>query len=166
LYSSPEVHIYDFSVGTDFDENYQNADVKIRAKVTNYFERNVGKVSFEAMLYNQDNQKVFDEPITSNIVIDGKAEVVLNVSKFVENPLKWSAEHPNLYTLVLSLKDEKGNIIETESCKVGFRKFELKDGLMQINGKRIVFKGVNRHEFDAEKGRADINYEDMVHDIK
>ncbi|MEH7706100.1 beta-galactosidase [Bacillus toyonensis] len=166
LYSSPEVHIYDFSVGTDFDENYQNADVKIRAKVTNYFERNVGKVSFEAMLYNQDNQKVFDEPITSNIVIDGKAEVVLNVSKFVENPLKWSAEHPNLYTLVLSLKDEKGNIIETESCKVGFRKFELKDGLMQINGKRIIFKGVNRHEFDAEKGRADINYEDMVHDIK
>src|SRR5213080_2913130 len=56
-------------------------------------------------------------------------------------------------------------MIETISCKVGFRKFEIKDGLMKINGKRIVFKGINRHEFTAEKGRA-IGYEDMVQDIK
>lgn len=166
LYSTPDLHIYDFSVRTDLDEQYKDADIKIQAKVTNYFERNVGNVTFEAMLYDRANHKVFDEPIMVDVAIDGKGEAVLHASKFVENPLKWSAEHPNLYTLVLSLKDEKGHIIETESCKVGFRIFELKDGLMQINGKRIVFKGVNRHEFHAEKGRAGINYEDMVHDVK
>src|SRR5690625_7306225 len=56
-------------------------------------------------------------------------------------------------------------MIESVSCKVGFRKFEIKNGLMRINGERIVFKGVNRHEFTADKGRA-IDYDDMVHDIK
>ena len=72
----------------------------------------------------------------------------------VENPLLWSAEQPNLYDLELNLYDGEGRLMEVLPQQVGFRRFEMKDGLMQLNGKRIVFKGVNRHDFDASVGRA------------
>jgi beta-galactosidase len=165
LYSTPEAHIYDFSVVTELGEQYENADLKIKAKVVNYFEKDLGKLVVEGELYNEDGNKVLSQPIAMNASINGVYSVDLSGEAFVEKPLKWSAEHPNLYTLVLSLKDENGNLIETESCKVGFRKFEIKDGLMKINGERIVFKGTNRHEFSCDRGRA-ITSEEMIEDIK
>ena len=72
---------------------------------------------------------------------------------------------PNLYTLELTLEDKDGAVVEFVPEKVGFRRFEIKDGLMLLNGKRIIFKGVNRHEFDPKLGRA-ITKEDMLWDIK
>ncbi len=165
LYSTPIVHINDFFVHTELDKDYQHAELKIDAKVTNYFEQNNGKIVIEAMLFDQEQQTVLDAPISVEMDVSNEANAEISTSVYIESPLKWSAEDPNLYTLVLSLKDENGSLIETESCKVGFRTFEMKDGLMKINGERIVFKGVNRHEFSADKGRA-VDYEDMVHDIK
>ncbi|MCU9612625.1 DUF4981 domain-containing protein [Caldibacillus lycopersici] len=165
LYSTPVVHINDFFVHTDLDDQYCHAELIIDAKITNYFQENIGSLTFEARLYDQNNQEVWNEPISVSVDVDGKDYCAIEARAFVENPLKWSAEQPNLYTVVLSLLDPSGGIIETESCKIGFRKFEIKDGLMKINGKRIVFKGVNRHEFAADKGRA-VSYADMVHDIK
>lgn len=165
LYSTPNMHINDFSVITELDHKYEHADLKVNAKITNYYKEQVEGLTFQAMLYDQDGQEVFDLPIETQVDINDTDSIQIETSKFVDHPLKWSAEHPNLYTLVLSLVDATGNIIETESCKVGFRTFEIKDGLMKINGERIVFKGVNRHEFTADKGRA-VDYDDMVHDIK
>ncbi|MBS4197743.1 glycoside hydrolase family 2 TIM barrel-domain containing protein [Lederbergia citri] len=165
LYSTPRIHIQDFFVNTELDSEYRDAEMKVNASITNYVKETCGNVTFEAMLYEDNWKKVLAEPISVEVNISGEAKCEISASTFVENPLKWSAEQPNLYILVLSLKDEDGQLIETESCKVGFRKFELKDGLMKINGKRIVFKGVNRHEFNADKGRA-IDHEDMIHDIK
>lgn len=72
----------------------------------------------------------------------------------IDGPKLWSAEEPNLYDLLLTLKDEAGRIQEVIPQKVGFRRFEMKSGLMLLNGKRIVFKGANRHDFCAETGRA------------
>ena len=72
---------------------------------------------------------------------------------------------PNLYTLIVEITDENGNIIEIGTEKVGFRRFELKNGIMCINGKRIIFKGINRHEFNARNGRT-VTEEDMMYDIK
>ncbi|MBS4202388.1 DUF4981 domain-containing protein [Bacillus sp. FJAT-49732] len=164
LYSTPRIHIQDFFVNTELDNEYRDAELKVNASITNYVKETCGNVKFEAMLYDDNGNKVLEMPISVDVNISGEVKCEISASAFVENPLKWSAEHPNLYTLVLSLKDENGQLIETESCKVGFRKFELKDGLMKINGERIVFKGVNRHEFNADKGRA-IDFEDMVHDI-
>ncbi|MCL2216874.1 MAG: DUF4981 domain-containing protein [Defluviitaleaceae bacterium] len=76
----------------------------------------------------------------------------------------WSAEKPNLYLIMLSLKDTNGNIIEKIPQRVGFRRFELDNGVMKLNGKRILFKGVNRHEFSHVRGRA-ISREDMLWDV-
>lgn len=165
LYSTPNVHIYDFSVVTDLDDNYENSDLKIKATVVNYYKRNTSNLTVEAMLYDKANSPVFNAPLVMETSFDGEYSCKVQTSTHVKKPLKWSAEQPNLYTLVLSLKDSSGKIIEAESCRVGFRKFEIKDGLMKINGKRIVFKGANRHEFNCEKGRA-IDKEDMITDIK
>ncbi|MBS4220619.1 DUF4981 domain-containing protein [Bacillus sp. FJAT-49711] len=164
LFSTPKVHIQDFFVTTDLDKKYQDAQLKIQAKISNYFEESIENPVLEARLFDQKQQEVLETPFIAQANISENAEVKISTSSLVKNPLKWSAEHPNLYTLVLILKDSAGQIIETISCKVGFRTFELKDGLMKINGERIVFKGVNRHEFSADKGRA-IDYEDMVQDI-
>lgn len=160
LYTTPDFHIYDFFVTTELDEKYENADLKVKGKVINYFEKEAKGLTVEAMLYDSNNKAVFEAPVIMDIASNGE----IQCSHFVENPPKWSAEYPNLYRIVLTLKDKEGKIIETESCSVGFRKFEIKDGLMEINGERIVLKGVNRHEFNCDTGRA-INYEDMLEDI-
>lgn len=165
LYSTPDTHIYDFSVVTELDETYENSDLVLKARVVNYFKKNIEGLKLEAMLYGENNKSVLNEPIDLDVNLNNKGEAAIEVSKLIKRPLKWSAEHPNLYTLVLSLKDSKGNLLETISTKVGFRKFELKDGLMKINGERIVFRGVNRHEFNCKHGRT-ISYEDMLYDIK
>lgn len=166
LYSTPPIHIYDFSVIADLDNQYENGSLTVQAKIANYEPSFLNKnVSIEAILFNDKQERVFTEVLSEEFTLNENTTHQVKLSKNIEKPLKWSAEHPNLYTLVLSLRNENGQLIETESCKVGFRKFELKDGLMKINGERIVFKGVNRHEFHCDKGRA-IDYEDMVADIK
>ena len=80
------------------------------------------------------------------------------------NPLRWSAEEPNLYDLDMEVYDENGMLQEIIPEKVGFRRFEMKDGIMTLNGKRIVFKGVNRHEFSSVTGRH-VSREELIQDI-
>ncbi|MDR3593719.1 glycoside hydrolase family 2 TIM barrel-domain containing protein [Clostridium sp.] len=165
LYSTPKLHIYDFFVKSDLDENYENSVLKINAKLSNYFNIDCGKVIFEAQLYDLSAKAVLDAPISLDVDLSGINSYETELTASVKTPLKWSAEHPNLYTLVLAFRSSDGSLVETVSCKIGFRKFEIKDGLMKINGQRILFKGVNRHEFSCDKGRA-VTIEDMLTDIK
>ncbi|WP_246055135.1 glycoside hydrolase family 2 TIM barrel-domain containing protein [Pseudalkalibacillus caeni] len=165
LYSTPQVHMEDFSVTTDLDESYEDATLATEVKVTNNGSKTKGKYAVEGTLYDADQKKVNKDPIEMKVDFNGKSDVTINQEQLFEKPLKWSAEDPNLYTLVLALKNSKGKIVETVSTKVGFREFELKDGQMHINGKSIVFKGVNRHETDPDRGRA-ITEERMIEDIK
>ena len=88
-------------------------------------------------------------------------ETVGGVSANIAKPLKWSAETPNLYKLLLTLKDEAGKVLEVVPVNVGFRKVEIRDGDLLVNGRRILIKGVNRHEFDPDRGQA-ITDESMV----
>lgn len=164
LYTKPKVNISDFFVRTNLDEQYRHAELNIQLTLENYYNDAADSIRVEAQLYDAKRQAVWQEPVVANdsFVRDGEHQLLL--SGHVDNPLKWSAEAPHLYTLVLSLTNEDG-LIETHSSKVGFRTFELKDGLMQINGKRILFKGTNRHEFSCDTGRA-LTKEDMIRDIK
>ena len=82
----------------------------------------------------------------------------------VRSPELWSAEKPELYELLVEVKDQNGGITEVISQMVGFRRFEMKDGLMLLNGKRIVFKGVDRHDFSSVSGRVP-NRKELVQDI-
>ncbi|MDF2922334.1 MAG: bgaM [Paenibacillaceae bacterium] len=164
LYSTPTVHIRDVAVVTELDDRFEDAELKLRVVATNYEERQGCAVAVEANLYDALGQPVFGEPLQMPVLFRGEGELAVNASRHVAAPLKWSAEEPNLYTLVVSLVDEHGAVLEAESCKVGFRRFEIADGLMKINGQRIVFKGVNRHEFGCDNGRA-VVYEDMLRDV-
>ncbi|MFC4808685.1 glycoside hydrolase family 2 TIM barrel-domain containing protein [Paenibacillus sp. GCM10023250] len=166
LYTVPKAHIYDFFAVTELDGDYRDAELKLRATMLNYFAQELGTVTFEAQLYDRNRQAVLPQPVTVYAAMGKDSEELeIEASVNVANPLKWSAEHPNLYTLVLALKDAEGRLLETVSSRIGFRKFEIKDKLMLINGKRIVFKGVNRHEFSSRTGRA-LGYEDMLTDVK
>lgn len=166
LYTAPQAHVYDFFATTELDADYRNAELKLSATIMNYWERRLGTVTLEAQLYDKDGRASFPQPIIVRASLgSGSGELDIEASAAVDNPLKWSAEQPNLYTLVISLKDESDRLLEAVSARIGFRKFEIKDKLMLINGKRIVFKGVNRHEFSCHTGRA-LGYEDMLTDVK
>lgn len=118
-----------------------------------------------------------DKPDTSALIqlFDGQGEVVLSdrvactaneaLSYPVVSPLLWSAESPALYRLRITLLDQANEVFEVAETEVGFRRFEMKEGIMCLNGKRIIFKGVNRHEFDCKRGRC-VTPEDMLWDIK
>lgn len=82
----------------------------------------------------------------------------------VNQPKLWSAEQPCLYELQIEVRDKEGEVTEVISQRIGFRRFEMKDGIMCLNGKRIVFKGVNRHEFSSLTGRV-VSMEETLQDI-
>ncbi len=162
LYSTPDVHLNDFKIETDLDESYEDATLKINGDVIDYAKKSrLAEYKIEAMLYDKDERAVFDQPFE----IDVKNENAVSKEIPVENPLKWSAEKPNLYTLVFNLKDPSGKTIETLSNKVGFREIELEDGQVKINGEAIVIKGVNRHEVHPDTGYA-LTEEQLIEDIK
>lgn len=93
-----------------------------------------------------------------------KAGGAFSYEEMVEKPRLWSAEEPYLYELELACIDGAGNTVEYASQAVGFRKFEMKNSRMLLNGKRIVFKGANRHDFSSVEGRH-VSYEELVKDV-
>ncbi|MEK3706830.1 glycoside hydrolase family 2 TIM barrel-domain containing protein [Paenibacillus sp. FSL R7-0198] len=166
LHSPSPVQIADFFVRTELDDAYQDAELLLDLKLFNHnAAQTTAGLSVQAQLYDAQQQTVLKQPLTAAVSFQGEDELSFQLSTEVIKPLLWSAEFPHLYTLVLSIQNESGKTLEAVRSRIGFRKFELKDGLMQINGKRIVFKGVNRHEFSPDKGRA-IGREDMIRDIE
>lgn len=156
LYSCPEVHLQDVFVKTELDEEYKNSELLLEIKLNKKEEKEV-EVTFE--LFDKNGKLIVEKS-------NGKStKKEFTLSEKVNNVNLWSAENPYLYTLYIYIKDSQGNLIEVIPQKVGFRKFEMKNKIMHINGKRIVFKGVNRHEFNCYHGRA-VKEEDMLWDIK
>ncbi|MFX0138718.1 MAG: glycoside hydrolase family 2 TIM barrel-domain containing protein, partial [Candidatus Hodarchaeota archaeon] len=167
LFSVPKVHIKDFFAYSIFDEKYEDAIFKIRVKVRNYGSINVDNVKVEISLLDDEKNFIGSEILMSDIIsIDVNTEKTIEMQIKIEKPNKWSEEMPNLYDLILKLRDSKADIIEVEHCKFGFRQVEIKDdGGFYINGQSIKFKGVNRHEHDPDHGRA-VPYSRMLQDIK
>ena len=149
LYTVPEVHVYDLQIRAIPDETLSAAALEIR---TNTW----GKGSVKITLSKNGETVIKDEK-----ALDGE-EIY---SWKVEDPVLWSAEDPQLYDLVLEVYNEAGELQEVIPQKVGFRRFEMKDGIMTLNGKRIVFKGVNRHEFSSVSGRH-VSEEELRKDLK
>ena len=166
LFSTPNIHVRDLCVRTEFDGKYVDATIKIYAKVRNYSGIRQSGVRIEATLFDAKGGPVFDEPLVRKIEEMGAiGEVLIFFEQKVQEPIKWSAEHPYLYVLLIILKDREGQTLEVESCKVGFRQVETRDGKILINGFPVLFKGVNRHEHDDKRGKA-VTFESMLEDIK
>jgi len=172
LFAAPQVHIRDFAVRTDLDENYADATLMIRPRIANYAGQKIDNWTVEAQLYDAQKKPVLAESLSRNVrsIIRERYPQRGNVPfgllrATLKKPHKWSAETPYLYTLALTLKDADGKVIEVESCRVGFREVEIKDGQLFVNGKSIKLFGVNRHEHDPDHGRA-IPVARMIQDIK
>ena len=152
LYAVPKTHIEDLSVKSTLDNSYKNGKLYLKLKISGHTD-----CAVKAVLLNAEEEIVFEKNIKGNSICE--------ISGEVENVHAWSAEDPYLYQLYLYVEDQKGNLIEAVPELVGFRTFEMIDKVMHINGKRIVFKGVNRHEFNVRRGRS-IKKEDMLWDIE
>ncbi|HEX8150493.1 MAG TPA: glycoside hydrolase family 2 TIM barrel-domain containing protein [Pyrinomonadaceae bacterium] len=162
LVSRAPLHVRDFYARTTFDEQYRDARLALNVKV-----RNAGasreKFTLQAKLFDSKGAAV-GVPPSAAPTADAGGEVSLDLSQNVANPSKWSAEEPNLYTLLLTLKDSKGRVLEAIPWRLGFRTSEIKDGRLLVNGRPVVIKGVNRHEHDPDLGQVTTR-EMMVEDI-
>jgi beta-galactosidase len=173
LLAEPQICISDFHWQAKLDKKYEDAVFSLRPKIQNY----TGKMPYgyvvKAQLYDAEGKPVFEKPLQRSAKsIADEIYPRLDNPKFglleakVKNPAKWSDETPNLYTLVLSLEDSVGNVMEARSCYVGFRSIEFSkdNSKLLINGKQTYLYGINRHDHNPINGKA-LTREDILQDV-
>ena len=155
LWAAPKSQIRDYFFTTDLDRTYTNAKANVKVALTGVDAVADGTVEVH-----------IKDGATTIASASAKAQAEMSLDMDVEKPRLWSAETPNLYDLVLVLKDAQGKTVDIRGGKVGFREVEIRsDGALTINGRRMVFHGVNRHDFSPVDGRA-ISDEEIEEDIK
>jgi len=159
LWSAPQLHIRDFFVKTDLDKDYKDATLDVTAKIKNYNDKTAKAQILTATVYDKDGNEIAKGSATGTSLKTNQEEA-LNVKIQVTNPVKWTAETPNLYTVVLT--NSEGEFI---SSKIGFRKIEIKGRIFTVNGVPIKLKGVNRHEHWSDVGHA-VTEEQMIRDLE
>ena len=164
LVAQPLVRLRDFSVRTDLDAAYHDAKLELRVSLENRSGIAVAGHEVVASVLAADGTRIFSAKLAPEDAVAEGNEVVLKASGTVRAPRLWTAEMPDLYTLVLEHRDGAGNLQEVIAQKIGFREVEIRAGQLLLNGVAITFKGVNRHEFDPDHGRV-VSRERMVQDI-
>ncbi len=159
LWSAPQTHMRDFFVKQDLDKEYKNATLEVVAKIKNYGTKKSKAQSLTATLYDKQGNEIAQKAVSGKALL-GQQEQQFAVKMDVINPEKWTAETPNLYTVVLS--NSEGEIL---SSKIGFRKLEINGRIMTVNGVPLKLKGVNRHEHWSEVGHA-VTEEQMIRDLQ
>jgi beta-galactosidase len=153
LYAQPKTFIHDFYVTTDLDENYEDAELVIEADIQNKNEETL-IVSVEGDVLDENGNSILNNGMQPmNARIDGNSVKKLTLSSLVGNPKKWSAEFPNLYILLVQLKNENGEIIEAFTKKIGFREVEYKNHILTVNGVPVKLNGVNSHMHHPDHGQ-------------
>jgi beta-galactosidase/beta-glucuronidase len=165
LWAVPSAHIWDIAVETALDEAYRDADLDVDVILRNVGSSEVTGYTIELSLFDGAGDLVVTSSagLAAGLPAGGLADV--RVSARVEEPAKWSAEHPALYTLLVALKDDQEQVVQVERMRIGFRKVELKEGQLWINGVPVVLKGVNRHEHEPETGHT-VSESSMIADIR
>lgn len=180
LYATEKIRIRDYGVRTLLDDNYQDATLVIHPELAVIDNQRGEGYHIEAMLYDAQGQAVLDSVMKQDAVpmlnLDHKGKIMNQrnpqrgyapygwLKAEVKNPHKWSAETPYLYTLKIWLVGPDGNIVERVSSKVGFRRLDIKDGMLLVNGKQVRLRGVNRHEMHPTLGKV-VTEETMLKDI-
>ncbi len=166
LWSTPLVHVRDFSVQPDLDAQYRDGKLHVNAKVKNYGTVPAPARALQYQLLDHAGQPVPGGAASGTVpALAPGEEKALTLEVTVANPLKWSAEIPNLYTSVLSLAAPAGGAPEILSCRTGFRKIESKDGVFCLNGVPVKLLGFNRHENEANTGHT-VSEAEMLRDIQ
>ncbi len=154
LVALPKTYIRDYYVVTDLDRDYKDATLKVETDVFNALKDTVN-CSVEIDVLDDKNESILlDGKQDSTIEVDPASEQKIALSTLVVDPPKWSAEYPNLFTLLVQLKDEDGNVLEAFTKKIGFREVEYKNQILTVNGVPVKLNGVNSHMHDPEHGQA------------
>jgi beta-galactosidase len=164
LWSAPQQHIRDFSVKPELDDQYRNATVEVIAKIKNYGLKPVRNYTANVVLYDGEKPVVNAQAKADVPSLQPGQEASVKLVFKVDNPGKWTAETPKLYTTVLTLTTG-GKVVETLSSKTGFRKVEIKGRFFLVNGIPVKLKGVNRHENWPDVGHA-VTEAQMVRDLE
>jgi len=163
LFATPKQHIRDLKVTTDLDENYRDAVLSLDLDVHNYGTGVSEDHEIEIALYDDGEEIIRQSEKIKSLSPNGDTRIRLE--KEIRDPKKWSAEHPNLYTLTIALKNAQGNVLEVLEEQVGFREVEIKASVLHVNGVPVKIKGVNRHEHDPRTGRT-MTREGVEEDLK
>ncbi len=161
LIARPKVSLEDFFVTGDLDAAYKNGLLDVDVTLRNFDSQGSGKYTLNISLLDE-NKAVVVSKVLSVSSIQGKNTRKVSFKQSLNNPKKWSAEYPNLYTFCVELKDADGKIVELAGCKTGFRKMEFKNKQLLINGMPIIIRGVNMHEHHELYG----HYVDEVTKLK
>lgn len=151
LHARPKTFLRDIRIVTDLDENFIDAALRIDLDMSGVMEGSV-----EVLLKTAEGKTVYEQKKTT-------AERIA-LEQVIKNPLKWTAETPNLYTLYVITKDNRGKVLEVVPQRVGFREVDIVDNVFRINGVPVKLKGVNRHEHDPDTGQV-VSRETIIHDI-
>ncbi|MEV6795610.1 glycoside hydrolase family 2 TIM barrel-domain containing protein [Streptomyces sp. NPDC051320] len=163
VYAIPQVHVQDLFVQTALDSAYRDAALTVTTTVRNRGDAAAGDHRLEATLYDGRGRRV-GRPLTGDVPLgSGDAKVTLKAD--VKAPALWSAEDPNLYTLVVTLIDGSGRTVDVQRTRIGFREVEYGPGKFTVNGKPVMFRGTDRHETDPDHGQA-IREPRMIEDIR
>jgi beta-galactosidase len=163
LYSTPQLRIVDFFAHPDLDASYKNGLLSVDVKLKNSLSNAMKNQVVEMTVLDEKNKKIASQ--TAKLDVPANDIVNTVISKTITAPKLWTAETPNLYTMLLTLKNDQGKILEATSCKIGFRKIEIKDGQLLVNGVHILIKGTNIHELDEFEGQH-VGTELMMKDIR
>ncbi|MBF0576977.1 glycoside hydrolase family 2 TIM barrel-domain containing protein [Dysgonomonas sp. GY617] len=164
LYATPKVHVRDYFLLSEFQgDDYSSANFKVKASVRNYDSESSQATTVNILLLDISGKEVAN--LSQKVpTLKGQEEQVYELQTKVEKPLLWSAEKPNLYTAVVTLKDNDGKVLEAMSSKFGFRKIEIKNKRVYVNNEQVFFKGVNRHDIHPQYGKA-VPVESMMQDV-
>ncbi len=153
LYTVPDVHMYDYFVYSDFDDNFEDAMLHLEVELQN--NRDIRQsVHLRYRLLDREGEKPVFERISSPVVLHKGESRKKVFREDVKSPRQWSSEYPNLYLLTLELLDDMGKVLEAYARKIGFRETEVReDGGIYVNGVLVKFNGVNSHQHHPETGR-------------
>ncbi|TFG96615.1 MAG: DUF4981 domain-containing protein, partial [Calditrichales bacterium] len=167
LFSVPQVHIRDFWIKSSLVNDYREGDLKVDIQFRNRGKKRSDLNRVRITMTDPQGQPIpFNPPLLaiSNPLNTGEEQTV-QLSTHLENPVWWTAETPNLYTVFMELLDEKGTVREVIASRTGFRNIEIKDNRLLVNGVAVRLKGVNRHEHHPQTGRY-IPHETMIRDAE
>ena len=164
VYALPQIYLADVFAKPELDAAYKDAELSIVARLGGDVD-NAGGYRVEMQLFDAEGQPVFPEYVGAEYKVTQWSMPEVTIKQPVSAPKKWNHETPNLYTLVVALKNPQGEAVQYYSHRIGFRKVEVKNRELLVNGKMVYIKGVNRHEHDEERGKA-LTLDSMLADIK
>ena len=154
LMATPKVHIRDYYVSADLDENYSDATLKVEAQVQNFSQAPIRDYQVRVTLTDQNNQMVLTDIRSDKITLGAGEKTTIRINAPVKSPAKWSDEKPNLYHIGFELVDPSGKVAEALADRMGFKKVEIKHQVLYVNGVAVKLNGVNSHMQHPDLGHA------------